>query len=63
MGKPTVYASTLARAAIAIGGETKLATAIDVSLPDLQGWLRGDANPSTAIYHRALDLLIGIGAH
>lgn len=63
MGKPTVYADTLARAAIAIGGETRLAAALDVPLQDVHGWLRGEANPSTAIYHKALDLLIGIGAH
>jgi len=63
MSKPTVYANTLARAAIAIGAETRLAVAIDVPLPQLQGWLRGHANPPTAIYHKALDLLIGIGTH
>lgn len=63
VGKPTVYVDTLSRAAIAIGGETRLAAALNVPLQDLRGWLRGDASPSTAIYHKALDLLIGIGAH
>lgn len=62
MGRSTVYADTLARAAIAIGGETRLAAALKVPVPDLRRWLQGEAYPSTEIYQSALDLLIGIGS-
>ena len=61
VAKPTVYADTLSRAALAIGGETRLAAALEVPLRDLQSWLHGEVRPSTEIYHKALDVLIGIG--
>ena len=63
MGKPTVYSDTLSRAALAIGGELRLAAALQVPEQDLKRWLRGEAYPSTAIDQKALDLLIGIGCH
>ena len=63
VAKTTVYADTLSRAALAIGGEARLAAALKVPLEDLYGWLHGDARPSTEIYHKTLDLLIGIGTH
>jgi hypothetical protein len=63
MGKPTVYADTLARAAVAIGSEKRLAKALRVPLADLRDWLHGTAYPSTQIYQDALDLLIAIGSH
>lgn len=62
MGKRTVYADTLSRAAAAMGGETRLATALHVPIADLRRWLRGEACPSTELYHKTLDLLIGIGS-
>jgi hypothetical protein len=61
MGKATVYADTLSRAARAIGGEARLATCLRVPVQDVQRWVRGEAYPSTEIYQRALDLLVGIG--
>ena len=63
MGKPTVYADTLLRACTAVGGETRLADALHVPVRDLREWLHGEAYPSTEIYHKTLDLLIGIGAY
>jgi hypothetical protein len=63
MGKPTVYADTLSRAAFAVGGETRLARALQVPVRDLRGWLHGTAYPSTEIYQKALDVLIGLGSH
>lgn len=63
MGKPTVYADTLSRAAAAMGGEARLAMALQVPAGDLRSWLQGDAYPPTEIYQKALDLLIGIGMH
>jgi len=63
MGKPTVYADALSRAALAMGGETRLARALQVPVADLRGWLRGKAYPSTEIYQKALDVLIGLGSH
>ena len=63
MGKPTVYADTLSRAAAAIGGEARLADVLHVPARDLHRWLHGEAYPSTEIYQKALDLLIGIGSH
>lgn len=62
MDKPTVRAAALGRAAAAVGGETRLAAALDVPVGDLHRWLNGAAYPPTETYHKALDLLIGIGA-
>lgn len=63
MGKPTVYADTLVRAAVAVGGETRLAAALHVPLADLRRWLHGEVYPETEVYQKALDLLIGTGSH
>jgi hypothetical protein len=63
MDKATVYADALARAAIAIGGERRLAATLHVPMKDLRRWLRSEVNPSTEIFHKALDLLIGTGSH
>jgi hypothetical protein len=63
MRRSTVYADTLARAALAVGGETHLAAALKVPVPELRGWLHGEVYPSTEIFQKALDLLIGIGSH
>lgn len=63
MGKPTVYADTLSRAAAAMGGEARLAAALRVPVRSMRRWLKGEAYPSTEIYQKALDLLISIGSH
>ena len=63
MGHSTVYTDALSRAAVAMGGEERLAAALDVPLRDLRCWMHGEPRPSTQIYHKALDLLIGIGSH
>jgi len=63
MGKPTVYADTLARAAAAVGGEARLAAALHVPVGDIRRWLHGEVYPATEVYQKALDLLIGIGSH
>jgi hypothetical protein len=63
MGKPTVYADALARAANAVGGEARLARALHVPVKLVQQWLRGSTYPSTQIYQQALDLLISVGRH
>jgi hypothetical protein len=63
MGMPTVYADTLSRAAMAVGGEQRLATALHVPVRDVRRRLHGKEYPSTEIYQKALDLLIGIGSH
>ena len=61
MEKATVYTETLRRAATAIGGEARLAQALDVPLPQAQRWLAGREHPPMEIDHKALDLLIGTG--
>ena len=63
MGKPTVYADALTRAAIAVGGEARLAAALQVPAVDVHSWVKGAAYPSTEIYQRVLDLLISVGRH
>jgi hypothetical protein len=63
MGKPTVYAETLKRAAVALGGEKRLASTLRVPRPQLQRWIAGDEYPPTPVYQKVLDLLIGIGVH
>lgn len=63
MGMPNVRTKTLQRAALAIGGEERLAQVLDVPPEQARGWLSGKVYPPTSIYHQALDLLVGIGAH
>lgn len=63
MGKRTVYADTLSRAAVAMGGEARLAIALQVPVAELRRWMRDEACPSTELYQKALDLLIGVGSH
>ena len=61
MGKPTVYTEALRRAATAIGGEVKLARALNVPEKQVRRWLSGEDAPPVAIYHKALDVLISTG--
>jgi hypothetical protein len=63
MGKPTVYADALARAALAMGGEAPLAVALREPASLVHEWLSGTRYPSTEIYQKALDLLISVGRH
>ena len=63
MGKPSVYTDALTRAAIAVGGEARLAAALRVRVKLVRKWLAGTAYPPTKIYQKALDLLISVGRH
>lgn len=63
MAKQTVHTEALRRAAAAMGGEARLANALDVPVAQAHRWLAGDEYPPTEIYHKALDLLISTGAH
>ena len=63
MGKQTVYTEALRRAASAMGGEARLADALQVPLAQVHHWLEGTEQPPTEIYHAVLDLLISTGAH
>jgi hypothetical protein len=63
MGKPTVYADVLTRAALAVGGEARLAVALRAPSNLVREWLSGTTYPSTEIYQKALDLLISVGRH
>lgn len=62
MGKPTVHTEALQRAAAALGGEERLAGALRVPVEQVQRWISGEEYPPTAMYQKALDLLIGIGS-
>jgi hypothetical protein len=62
MGKPTVYTETLRRAAVALGGEARLAEALKIPPEDLRRYLAGDEYPAVEVYQKALDLLIAVGA-
>jgi hypothetical protein len=63
MGKATVYTEALRRAASAMGGDARLAEALQVPVAQMRLWLDGSEYPPTEIYHRVLDLLISTGAH
>jgi hypothetical protein len=63
MDSPNVYAAALGRAAVAVGGEARLAEVLGVAPGELRSWLEGAARPPTEIYQKALDLLIGVGSH
>ena len=49
MGKPSVYTDALTRAAIAVGGEARLAAALRVRVKLVRQWLAGTAYPPTKI--------------
>lgn len=57
MGKPTVYVEALTRAAKAVGGESRLASALRVPVKQVRIWLSGKQHPPTEAYQKALDLL------
>lgn len=63
MGKATVYTETLRRAAVALGGENRLASTLRVPPAQVHRWVSGEEYPPTPVYQKVLDLLIGIGAH
>jgi len=63
MGKATVYTEALRRAATAMGGEERLAHALEAPVAQVHRWLEGGEYPPTEIYHKVLDLLISTGAH
>ncbi|HUQ74364.1 MAG TPA: hypothetical protein VM183_06525 [Burkholderiales bacterium] len=62
MGKPTVHAETLQRAALVLGSEERLAGALRVPVEQLRKWMAGEEYAPTKVYQKALDVLIGIGA-
>jgi hypothetical protein len=62
MGKQTVHTEALQRAAAAMGGEARLAGALRVPPEQVHRWISGEEYPPTAMYQKALDLLIGVGA-
>ena len=63
MGRQTVHAATLQRAAAGMGSEKRLAKVLGVTEKQLRRWLAGAEYPPTHVYQKALDLLIGIGIH
>jgi len=63
VGTAGAYTETLRRAASAVGGAENLARALRVSQEQVQRWLDAEERPSLRIYQKALDLLIGTGAH
>jgi len=63
MGMPNVHTATLQRAAVALGGEAKLAMALRVTPEQTRRWLSGEEYPPTEVYQKALDVLIGTGGH
>jgi hypothetical protein len=46
-----------------MGGEERLAHALEAPVAQVHRWLEGDEYPPTEIYHKVLDLLISTGAH
>jgi hypothetical protein len=58
-----VYTETLHRAAKAVGGEARLASALKVPRALARRWVAGEERPPVAIYQKALDLLIATGAN
>lgn len=54
----TSMTRTLAQAAHALGGIEALAEKLGVTTEQLRGWLAGVSEAPTAIYVRALDILI-----
>jgi hypothetical protein len=58
-----VRSEALGRAAMALGGEGRLADALKIPPPQLGRWIAGADYPPVEIYQKTLDLLIAVGAN
>ena len=54
----SVYARTLQKAAAAAGGQKRLARLLRVPLADLEKWIAGKDEPPTAVFLKAVDLVL-----
>lgn len=57
MGQRDVYARTLSRAAVALGGRTQLADFLHVPEETLDAWLDGDKMPPLEAFLDSLDVI------
>ncbi len=53
----TAYTRTLRRAIEALGSAETLAADLGVSVVEIEGWLVGEADPPSAVFLRALDIV------
>jgi hypothetical protein len=63
MARLTVRTEALRRAAAAIGGDIRLAKALQISVRQARRWIAGHEYPPVEVYQRALDVLIAVGAN
>jgi DNA-binding transcriptional regulator YiaG len=57
VAEDTPYTRTLARAALAVGGEVELAQVLEVSEGQLRAWLEGEETPPLQVFSAALDIV------
>jgi hypothetical protein len=54
----SVFARTLHRACLIVGGIEQLAQQLDVSHRDLRAWVRGEQNPPEPIFLAAVEIVL-----
>jgi hypothetical protein len=54
----TVYARTLHRACLVVGGIEPLAKRLEVSQADLQRWLRGEEPPPEQVFLTSVEIVL-----
>jgi hypothetical protein len=54
----SVYARTLHRACLILGGVGKLAEHLQVSVAELRGWMGGEEPPPEAVFMAAVEVLL-----
>lgn len=54
----SVYARTLHRACLVLGGVQQLAKHLDVSEVDLSRWLRGEVEPPEPVFLAAVEIVV-----
>lgn len=54
----TVYARTLHRACLIVGGIDRLAQALGHARPDLERWIRGEDTPPESVFHGAVEIVL-----
>lgn len=56
--KQSVYARTLHRASLIVGEAHALARRLDVSLEDLERWMRDEERPPERVFQECVEILL-----
>jgi len=54
----SIHARTLERARIIVGGTPRLALRLGVAPDELERWLRGEADPPSAVFEQCVEIVL-----